>query len=182
MGTLQFKTLLLFVMLLFVSSQCFADPLVDSTPEEVFAGADFYVIPRANYAGSFWVVDQSNNKIIGYAPWDPLKRRWTLFSLNSEYQGFLQATVGDTRPPHFTQYLYYDRDNRYKGVFIAALGGRPVTPELPNGELGGTLDLYEIGNIPVRLPDFEPEVDPLRKFPEGVDVGPIQPPSGRPIN
>jgi len=103
----------------------------------------------------------------------------TLFTLTGKYGGFIQATIGVTKPPHNLQYLWYDKDNRYKGVFIAHLGGRPVTPELPFGELGGNLEIYPIGNIPLRPPSYEIELDPLKRFPEGVDITPIEPPFGR---
>jgi hypothetical protein len=160
-----------------VTNSTFADVLEDPFPDEVLEGANFYIAPRPNYEGSFWIFDQSSNKLIGYSQWDPIKRRWTLFSLNGEYKGFVQATVGDTKPPHFTQYLYYGKEHEYKGVFLAGLGGRPVSPTLPDGELGGSLALYEVGNLPVPQPAYQPEVDPLRRFPEGVDVSPVERPS-----
>lgn len=156
-----------------------ADVLGDLAPEETLDAANFYIAPRRNYEGSFWIFDQATNKIIGYAPWDPLTRRWTLFTLDSAYRGFIQATVGTTKPPHFTQYLYYGRENEYRGVFVAALGGRPVSKDLPYGELGGSLALYEVGNVPVAMPAYEPEVDPLRRFPEGVDISPVERPSAK---
>ncbi|MBI5248229.1 MAG: hypothetical protein HY912_01930 [Desulfomonile tiedjei] len=167
-----------FVVLVLAGSPS-ADVFDDPLPDEILEGANFYIAPRPNYEGSFWVFDQSTNKVIGYAPWDSVNRRWTLFSLNAEYKGFIQATTGATNPPHFTQYLYYGRENQYKGVFVAALGGRPVSPDLPHGELGGSLALYEIGNLPVPAPTYEPEVDPLRRFPDGVDVSPVERPSMR---
>jgi hypothetical protein len=71
----------------------------------------------------------------------------------------------------------YGKENDYKGVFVAGLGGRPVSPALPYGELGGSLALYEVGNLPVPQPAYQPEVDPLRRFPEGVDVSPVERPT-----
>ncbi len=169
--------ILVCVFALVLTGSPYADVFDDPIPDEVLEEANFYVAPRPNYEGSFWVFDQSTNKLIGYAPWDPIKRRWTLFSLNAEYKGFMQATVGSTSPRHFTQYLYYGKENQYKGVFVAALGGRPVTQDLPYGELGGALALNEVGNIPLALPAYQPETDPLRRFPEGVDISPVERPS-----
>lgn len=155
------------------------DPFDDSTPEERLEGAFFYLSKEPNYAGAAWIYDAETNKILGIAPWDAVKRRWTLITLNGKYFGYLQATMGTTKPPHFTQYLWYDKDNRYKGLFVARLGGRPVTPNLPFGELGGERDLYRIGNIPASPPEYEVEVDPLKRFPYGVDVSPVETPNVR---
>lgn len=148
-------------------------------PQEPLETTNYYIAPRPNYAGSDWVFDQKNNKIIGYAPWDSVQRRWTLFTLTGKYAGFVQATLGATDPVHYKQYLKYDKDNRYKGVYIARLGGRPLTTDRPYGELGGTLDIYEVGNIPISRPSYELQVDPLLRFPEGVDVTPFETPYGR---
>lgn len=158
-----------------MAGTCPADVLMDRDPDEILNEADFYIEPRPNYQGSYWIIDQKTRKIIGYAPWDAVKRRWTLFNLRSQYRGFLQATMGDPDPPHLVQYLYYGKDGNYRGVFIADIGGRPVTPQRPHGELGGGLSLYPIGNIPIALPEYEPEVQPLRLFPEGVDISPVDP-------
>ena len=54
---------------------------------------DFYITARPNYEGAQWVVSERTQKIIGYAPWDPIQRRWTLFSLEGRYEGFIQATI-----------------------------------------------------------------------------------------
>lgn len=147
-------------------------PPGDSSPKEDLDEANFYLAPRPNYEGSQWVFDTKDNQIVGYGPWDAQKRRWTLFNLRGQYQGFIQATVGSTDPPHFRQYLWYDKDNRYKGVFVASLGGRPVSPDLPYGELGGGLNIYDKGNIPLGLPSIEVEVDPMLLFPEGIILEP----------
>ncbi len=148
-------------------------------PQEPLETTNYYIAHRPNYAGADWVFDQTNNKIIGYAPWDSVQRRWTVFTLTGKYAGFVQATLGATNPVHYKQYLKYDKDNRYKGVLIARLGGRPLTKDRPYGELGGSLDLYEIGNIPMSLPSYQLQIDPLLKFPEGVEFAPIEPPYGR---
>jgi hypothetical protein len=164
------------VMLCCSALQVWADPLEDLTPEEALEGAFFYISFKPNNQRVAWIFQGETDNIIGYAHWDALSRRWTLFTLQNVYSGFLQATIGTTSPPHFKQYLWYDKENRYKGLFVARLGGRPVTPDLPFGELGGERDLYRIGNIPARQPEFQIEVDPLRRFPQGVDVSPIEGP------
>jgi hypothetical protein len=163
------------LLFLFPHGYAGADPLQESTVEEALDGANFYIVKRPNYQGSFWVHNQENNDIIGHAPWDPVNRRWTLFTLTGEYFGFLQATVGAVSPPHFVQYLWYGKDNEYKGVFVAKLGGRPVTKDLPYGELGGELELFLEGDIPLPPPAYNIELDPLKRFPEGIDVSPVDP-------
>jgi hypothetical protein len=149
-------------------------------PQEPLETTSYYIAHRPNYAGADWVFSQTNNRIIGYAPWDSVQRRWTLFTLTGKYAGFVQATIGEaTYPIHYKQYLKYDKDNRYKGVLIARLGGRPLTKDRPYGELGGSLDLYEVGNIPTTPPSYQLQIDPLLRFPEGVDFIPLEPPYGR---
>jgi len=146
----------------------------EPTPDEVLETSNFYLMARPNFAGSFWIIEQGSNKIIGHAPWDPVKRRYTLFDLRNEYHGFMQATMGQNKPDFYKEFLWYDKENRYKGVFIRTLGGRPTTPDLPFGELGGMLWSYSIGNVPIPQPSYEIEVDPLKRFPEGVDISPVQ--------
>ncbi len=148
-------------------------PLVSDKLIDELVEADFRIVPRPNYQGSFWIIDQKDNNIVGYAPWDKVKRRWTLFNLRGNYQGFIQATIGSEDPLQYQQYLWYDKDNQYKGVFIAQLGGRPIGPDLPHGELGGDLKFFAKGNIPLRPPVYEIETDPLKLFPEGIEVEPI---------
>ena len=176
------KKFFLTVVWLFIAASSFpvsGDVLEDRTVHEALEGANFYILPRVNYKGSFWIIDQDNNNIIGHAPWDPVRHRWTLFTLSDEYYGFIQATMGSTKPPNFQQYLWYDKNNRYKGVFIKHLGGNPVTPKLPYGELGGELALYDYGNVLLPLPSYKIEVNPLRQFPDGVDISPVEPPARR---
>lgn len=161
-----------------ISSVCAEeDPLMKPTPEEVLETADFYLRLRPNYARSYWIVRQDDDDLVGIAPYDSAKRRWTLMSLRGEYYGFIQALIGDEVNQWFTQLLWYGKENEYKGFFVARLGGRPVTPDLPFGELGGEMLLYPMGNLPMEQPHYEIEVDPLRRFPEGVEVTPIKPPS-----
>ncbi len=151
------------------------DVLQDYGPEQVLKDANFYIEGRPNYKGAQWIFDQYTNNLIGYAPWDPVKRRWTLFDLKGEYYGFIQAIVGQFQhPPHYLQYLWYDKDNRYKGFFVRGLGGRPVTPDLPFGELGGQMHVYLFGDLPLDFPEYTIQTDPLKQFPPGVDVSPVQ--------
>jgi hypothetical protein len=165
-------------ILLLYTSAC-GDPLSESSPDEVLESSNFVIEPRPNYQGAFWLVEEGTGKIIGYAPWDSVNKRWTLYTLKGQYRGFLQATLGTTKPPHYQQYLYYDGHNRYKGVYVSSLGGRPVTRDLPYGELGGSLNYYARGNIPIGLPQYRIEVEPMKRFPEGVDVSPLTPPPTR---
>jgi hypothetical protein len=150
-----------------------SSPLTQDVDKDEITAANFNIVPRPNYEGAQWIVNEADNKIIGYAPWDAVKRRWTMFNLRGLYQGFLQATIGSERPLDYRQYLWYDKSNRYMGVFIARLGGRPVSPELPYGELGGNLIYFKKGNVPIEPIDYEVITDPLEKFPAGVDVEPI---------
>ena len=136
---------------------------------------DFYISARPNYDGAQWVFDQDTDKLIGYAPWDPVNRRWLLFSLEGTYEGFIQATIGDLNPPHYTQYLWYDRENRYRGLFVTRLGGRPESPTLPDGELGGELIYYPLGDIQTTPPLYQKEVHPLRELMHGIEAEPIDP-------
>jgi hypothetical protein len=151
------------------------DLLQEYGPEEAMDFANFSFVPRPNYQGSFWIVDSATNKIIGYARWSAQNRQWRLFNLKSEYKGLMQATIGTDNPPHYTQYAWYDKENRYKAAIVTRLGGRPRSPGQPFGELGGEFLPYEIGNIPLEYPSLEIETDPLRRFPSGVDVSPITP-------
>jgi hypothetical protein len=159
--------------------------------------AYFYMRERTNYAGAQWVYDDRTDKLVGYAPWDPIRRRWTLFSRDGKYKGFIQATIGDdgfeysrldkefrnnlqfgvrnVRPANFRQYLWYDSHNRYRGLFVKRLGGRSITETLPEGELGGQLGYYVRGDIQSESPLYKKEVDPLKQMMEGIEVNPIDP-------
>lgn len=164
------------------------------TPQEM---AYFYIRKRADYDGAEWVYDDRTHKLVGYAPWDPIQRRWTLFSLDGKYKGFIQATVGDDgfdyfrqqgdprsnfqfgvpneAPPHFRQYLWYDSHNKYRGLFVKRLGGRPPTVREPEGELGGQLEIYRRGDIQSVSPLYTIQVHPLKKLPPGMEVDIIDP-------
>lgn len=166
---------------------------IGSTPEMAY----FYIRERANYEGAQWVYDDRTHKLVGYAPWDPVQRRWTLFTLDGEYKGYIQATIGDDgfeyfrqqnefrsnlqydtrneRPPHFSQYLWYDSHNRYRGLFVKRLGGRPATLKRPDGELGGQLEIYRRGDIQSVSPLYQIQIHPLKKMMEGIEVDPIDP-------
>jgi hypothetical protein len=110
----------------------------------------FVIVGRADYVDVSWLIAQRTGDRIGYAPWNTYDKRWNLFSLNAKYSGFVQATLGQRAPlEHYQQFLRYDRDGKYQGMYVATLGGRPRTPDLPQGELGGQLVDYEIGNIPL---------------------------------
>lgn len=161
--------------LVFCTMASAQDLLQEYGPEEAVDFANFSFVPRPNYQGSFWIVDSATNKVIGYAPWNAQNRQWRLFSLKNEYKGFMQATIGTDKPPHYTQYVQYDNENRYKVAIVTKLGGRPRSPERPFGELGGDFLPYEIGPIPLEYPSIEVQTDPLRRFPSGVDVSPIIP-------
>jgi hypothetical protein len=134
---------------------------VDTTP--------FNLKRRGNYYAD-WVISNRSGNIIGYAPWDNVKKRWTLFSMYSQYMGFIQATIGDFKhPEHYMQHLRYDRNNKYHDVFLTSLGGRPKTPERPFGELGGELTPYIIGNIPLGPMNMALYID-YAKLPMGIDI------------
>ena len=150
---------------------------------------------RPFYRGADWLYDYRTLKLVGYAPWDSNRRRWTLFSLEGQYKGFIQASTGEDglwyfrrqkyglstssdqevnrKPRYFTQYLLYDSHNTYTGLFVRRIGGRPATPELPYGELGGQLEFYRRGDVKLEAPSYQPKVDPLRRMKESIEVKPL---------
>jgi hypothetical protein len=177
-------------LLLFLASVLFSAILVGHAEAGLiesefkpFEEGNFIIKRREMYQHSFWVVEQFVNKIIGYALYDEVRRRFRLFDLTGRYAGFLQATLVDFKPDKlFKQYLWYGRDNRYRGVFIRNIGGRalPYEPRIPpqlryvstgpppgtyGFELGGELQLVRAGNIPLELP---PEME-ISVFPDLVD-------------
>jgi hypothetical protein len=115
---------------------------------------------------------------VGWATWDPINRRYRLFNMKGDYKGFYQGTIGQRRPieyqpyydtppdtgeegyHHWEQYLAFDKNDRYKGVIILSLGGRPITDANPYGELGGRFLIYHKGNIPVSYPSLRPQIGP----------------------
>jgi hypothetical protein len=131
----------------------------------------FILVPRFNYEAARWIVSTKTGDILGYAPYNEAYRKYTLLNLYGQYRGFIQATVGESvKPEHYTQYLWYDRDNLYKGVMIATPGGRPKTEKLRFGELGGSLQSYNIGNIPMRFSSITLRID-YAKPPMGMNIG-----------
>ena len=133
-------------------------------------GTNFTIVPRLNYSRSYWIVRIKDGEIIGYAPWDIERRRWTLFNLHGNYRGFIQATLGERSIEYYKQYTWYDRYDRYIGVFIASIGGHPRTKDYKFGELGGSLDLYDIGNPPLGMPKLLFDIDPNKSYrPMGLD-------------
>ena len=136
-----------------------------------FEDGNFYIKGRENLENGFWVVEQYVNTRIGYALYDEVRRRFKLFDLRGKYAGYLQATMVDFVPDKlYKQYLWYGRDNQYKGVFVRQLGGRslPYEPETPphlrqtrmgpppgtyGAELGGQLYPYIAGNVPLPPPE-----------------------------
>ncbi len=133
-------------------------------------GTNFTLIPRLNYARSYWIIRIKDGEIIGYAPWDIERRRWSLFNLHGQYRGFIQATIGERSIEYYKQYTWYDRHNRYLGVFIASIGGHPRTKDYQHGELGGSLDLYNQGNPPLGMPKLLFDIDPNKSYqPMGID-------------
>lgn len=191
---------ILFVLTLAVGLPCatnfaYALEAVRAVPENELAY--FYMRERPNYNGAQWIYDDRTHKIVGYAPWDPIQRRYTLFSLDGKYKGFIQATLGfdgikyyrqakevrsnlqygvpNEEPPYFREFLWYDSKNRYRGLFVKRLGGRPAAIRLPDGELGGEMLNYNKGDVRSVSPIYQPEIDPLRKMMEGVIVNPINP-------
>lgn len=134
-------------------------------------GTNFRIVKRPNYAGSYWIIRIADDEIIGYAPWDVVKRRWELYNLYGEYRGFMQATIGNPSIEYYKQYLWYDRNNRYLGVFIASIGGHPKTKDYKEGELGGSLDSYKIGDFPLQPYKLMFDIDPNKTYrPMGMDT------------
>jgi len=150
-------------------------PAVPEEEKEPVDFTPFIIVNRGNYENVGWITSTDSGKIIGYAPWDAANKRFTLLSLTSQYRGFVQATVGERgnpdlrKPEHYLQYLWYDRNNIYKGTFITTLGGRPRTRDLPFGEMGGQLVAHNIGNIPIGPMGIALRIDYARP-PMGMDI------------
>ncbi|MGP8284193.1 MAG: hypothetical protein ACLQT6_15955 [Desulfomonilaceae bacterium] len=156
----------------------YIDALHPPDEKDITENTHFKITPMLNYTDNYWVIRIRDDKIVGYAPWDKINRRWTIFNLHGDYRGFIQAIIGQQFIKHqrvdiwyqyYTQYLWYFKDNIYRGVMIASLGGRPKTPNLPYGELGGSLDLYAFGNIPVKFQSLFVGIDPVQP-PMGIDI------------
>jgi hypothetical protein len=172
------------VLVLLISSPVFGQeiPFIDllHPPDEkdITEKTLFKLSRMLSYVDMYSVIRIKDGLPVGYAPWDKINRRWTLFNMHGDYRGFIQAIVGQQFIKHnkvdiwyqyYTQYLFYFKDNIYRGVMIASLGGRPKTEILPQGELGGSLDLYPIGNIPIPKPGPQLFIDPAKR-PMGIDI------------
>lgn len=171
---------------LFFCGLCFAYaqelPIIDALnppdDKDITESTDFILQPAFQAFESFWVIRIPDGIPVGYAPWDRIKRRWTLFNFHGEYRGFVQAIIGQQFIQHerevewyqhYTQYLFYFKDNVYRGVLVAKLGGRPKSPTLPYRELGGMLTLYPIGNFALRPPYYFVGID-VTHPPMGIDI------------
>jgi len=130
---------------------------------------------RETLHNAFWLVDPAVNRIVGTAIWDAFQRRYTLFDKTGRYGGFMQAVTLDRKPySYHQQYLLYDENNEYRGMSIRGLGGRTVQhirpapfgvptlepPSQPRSELGGQLQLYQVGNVALEPPELN-----IRFFP-----------------
>jgi hypothetical protein len=156
----------------------YIDALRPKDEKDITESTHFKLVRNISFPDMFLVVRIEDNKIVGYSRWDRINRRYTIFNLHEEYRGFIQATVGQQLIKHervdiwyqyYTQYLFYFKDNVYRGVFIAAVGGRPYTEILQYGELGGGLNLYSFGNIPLSPPKLWLGIDVARR-PLGIDI------------
>ena len=157
-------------LLLTVPAMCQLPSVSAQDDKDNIEGTNFTIVPRLNYERSYWIIRIKDGEIIGYAPWDIERRRWTLFNLYGDYRGFIQATTGERKIEYYKQYTWYDRYNRYLGVFIASIGGHPRTKDYKDGELGGSLDAYKIGNIPLGQYQLYFDIDPNKSFrPMGLD-------------
>jgi hypothetical protein len=156
----------------------YIDALHPKDEKDITESTHFRLERNLTYPDMFLVVRIEDNKTVGYANWDRRNRRYTLFNLHGDYRGFIQATMGQQFIKHerndiwyqyYTQYLFYFKDNVYRGVMIASPGGRPVTETLPYGERGGNLNLYSIGNIPLSPPKIWLGIDVANR-PMGIDI------------
>ena len=175
-----FGLVLVFLMssYLFGQEVPFIDALHPPDEQDITEATLFKLSRMLMYSDMYSVIRIKDGLPVGYAPWDRINRRWTLFNMHGEYRGIIQAIVGQQFIKHqrvdiwyqyYTQYLFYFKDNVYRGVMIASLGGRPKTETLPEGELGGSLDLYPIGNMPLKPPGISIYIDPAKR-PMGIDI------------
>lgn len=115
----------------------------------IIESGGFTIAPRPDYEGHYWLIRFDGTDRVGYAKWDPVNRRYRLFTPGDYYMGFLQATVGrDFDREAIKQFTWYDRNNRYQGIFIREPGSDPRTLRNTQGQLGGTLRHYRIGVPP----------------------------------
>ncbi len=156
----------------------YIDALRPIDEKDITESTHFRLVRNITYPEMYWVARIEDNKTVGYARWDKINRRYTIFNLHNEYRGFMQATIGQQFIKHervdiwyedYRQYLFYFKDSVYRGVFIAALGGRPYTENLKYRELGGGLDLYSFGNIPLQPPQLSLGINVVQR-PLGIDI------------
>ena len=145
------RTLLLIFMmavLLFSNQDTTVQAFTVDTRFQELESGQWRLTRKINYEDVFDIVKIKTNKPVGFARWDPLQRRFTMFDSAGRYYGFLQSTI-ETIPTadFYREQLYYGQGNRYKGVFISALGGWPQTEEAPYSELGGDFMYYPYGSI-----------------------------------
>lgn len=91
---------------------------------------------------NLWVYSTATNSLVGYALWDELRRRYSLFAMDRTFEGFMLARIGGPAPLQSVQFLYYDKDGKFLGVFVRTPGGRPRSQLVPMGELGGHLQFF----------------------------------------
>lgn len=156
----------------------FFDVLHPKDEKDITISTRFRLARDITYNDRNWVVRIPDDTTVGYASWDRINRRYTLFNLHGDYRGIIQAIIGQQFIKHervdiwhqdYRQFIFYFKDNVYRGVMIASLGGRPKTEKLPYGELGGSYDLYSIGNIPLSPPSTSIYIDPANR-PMGIDI------------
>ncbi len=113
-----------------------------------FESSSFYLDLKLNSERDYWIRAATDGRLIGTARWDELNRRYLLFTMTNNLAGIMEAVVGSSSGPYFVQFLYYDNQSNYKGIFIRTLGGRPHSMRSPSGELGGILRFYRFGDVP----------------------------------
>lgn len=132
--------------------------------DEPLIYSDYRIALRPNYQGGRWVFEEGTDRLIGYAMWDNIKHRFTVFDLDGKYHGFYQGTVDSFYPGYYVQYLRYAHNDKYSHGITVLPGGRPKTATNPYGELGGQWVVNEQGNIPIPDPMPDPGRSPLDKI------------------
>jgi len=151
------------LLLLFLLPLC-ALSYQNEVEDEPLVHSSYYMALRPNYEKSRWVFEEGTDRLVGYAMWDEIKHRFTIFDLNGKYNGYYQGTVDSFYPGFYVQYLRYGQDNEYSHGITVMPGGRPKTPTNPYGELGGQWVFNEYGNIPIPDPLPDPGRTPLDKI------------------
>jgi hypothetical protein len=128
----------------------------EGSAEDEFRRSSFYLDLKLSSERDYWIRAATDGRLIGTARWDSLNRRYLLFTMQNNLAGIMEAIVGRSEGPYYTQFLYYDKDSNYKGIFIRSPGGRPHSMRNPSGELGGTLRFYRLGNAPPKDPLIDP--------------------------